>query len=329
MSRPTVLITGAGGFLGGHVARHLAAEGYEVVLWSGSRNADLPAAARVYPVRLPDSSCEAILRREQPASLIHCAGTSRVDRSFTDPAADFRDNLLATECVLAGLAAQSPKTQFVFISSAAVYGNPARLPITEATGVGPISPYGFHKLMCELSCRKYHRLRGISIAILRVFSAYGPGLAKQVLWDIARKSRESGVISLDGTGDERRDFVHVADVAKIVAGVVAGVVACRRGLTPPLAAEDVTVLNVASGRSIAIRELAARFLTVLGRPRGVVFSGRVRSGSPERWEVDIAALERLGLAPRTPLEAGLGEYARWVNEQQEPRDASRFLAAPG
>jgi UDP-glucose 4-epimerase len=328
MSRPTVLITGASGFLGGHVARFLAAAGEKIVCWVSPNDPHRSALpGRTHALRLPDPSCATILRAEQPDCLVHCAGTSRVDRSLTDPAGDFRNNVLATECVLEGVAAASPRTHFVFISSAAVYGDPLTLPISEATSVDPISPYGFHKLMCELACRKYHRLRGIAVTILRVFSAYGPGLAKQVLWDIDKRSRASGVVSLDGTGDERRDFVYVEDVARVVAGVIAE----RRGLTPPLAEEDsgFGVLNVASGRSIAIRDLAARFLTALGRPRGIVFSQRVRAGSPSCWEVDIGALRRLGLEPQTTLETGLRQYARWLNEREDQSDASRFLAAPG
>jgi UDP-glucose 4-epimerase len=325
MSQPTVLITGASGFLGRHLVGYLAADGYQVVSWTTTTTPLDSVAVRNYRLRLPDPSCGTILRRERPACLVHCAGTSRVDRSITDPAADFRDNVLATECLLEGLATASPRTHLVFISSAAVYGNPSSLPITEETPVDPISPYGFHKLMCELACRKYRRLCGTPITILRIFSAYGPGLAKQVLWDIDRKSRESGVISLDGTGNEQRDFVYVDDVARVVAGVIK-----RRGLTPPHAADDdFRVLNVASGQSTPIRELAARFLNILGRPRGLVFTGRVRAGSPDRWEVDVAALRRLGLEPRVPLETGLRQYARWLNEREDPRDASRLLAAPG
>jgi dTDP-glucose 4,6-dehydratase/UDP-glucose 4-epimerase len=267
-----------------------------------------------------------MLLAQRPDFVVHCAGTSSVDRSWADPAADFRNNVLATECVLEGLAEASPRAHFVFISSAAVYGDPAALPITEATPADPISPYGFHKLMCESACRKYHRLWGIGVTILRVFSAYGPGLAKQVLWDINRKSRESGVIALDGTGDERRDFVYVDDVARVVAGVINVGRISNPSHKPQ---SEFQILNIASGESVSIRELAARLLTLVGRPRGVVFSGRVRAGAPRFWEVDVSALKRLGLAPQVPLDAGLRRYARWLNEREDQVDASRLLASPG
>jgi nucleoside-diphosphate-sugar epimerase len=92
---------------------------------------------------------------------------------------------------------------------------------------------------------------------------------------------------------------------------------------------EIQILIVASGESISIRELAARLLTLVGRPRGVVFSGRVRAGAPRFWEVDVSALKRLGLAPQVPLDAGLRRYARWLNEREDQVDASRLLASPG
>jgi nucleoside-diphosphate-sugar epimerase len=198
-----------------------------------------------------------------------------------------------------------------------VYGQPANLPIAEETPLRPISPYGHHKLLCEEICRKYHELGGVSTAVLRIFSAYGPGLAKQVLWDIHQKSQSCGIVRLDGTGEERRDFVYADDVARVVQCLA------RNDLPSWL------MLNVASGRSVCIHELAEMLLARLGRANRVVFSGRPRRGSPQAWEADVTRLRSLALDPFTPLELGLDHYAAWLRETQGGADANRILAVAG
>jgi nucleoside-diphosphate-sugar epimerase len=307
MDASSVLITGAGGFLGSRIAEILRVSGQHVLPFAG---------------RLPSEEFAGLLRKSRPRLLVHCAGTSRVERSFEQTAADFHDNVVVTESVLAALAAASPGTRFVFLSSAAVYGEPLALPITEQTPPRPISPYGHHKLLCEGICRKYHELSGVSVAVLRIFSAYGPGLAKQVLWDIHQKSRQRtsqsrGIVRLDGTGQERRDFVYADDVARLVLRLV------RNDLPNWL------LVNVASGRSISIRELAEMFLAKLGRTGHVIFSGRSRRGAPRTWEADVAQLGSLGLDSLTPLECGLDHYAAWLREIEGGADANRILAVAG
>jgi UDP-glucose 4-epimerase len=302
MDSSSVLITGARGFLGSRIAEFLAAGGQHVLRFAG---------------RLPSEEFAGLLRQWRPRLLVHCAGTSRVDRSFDQPAADFHDNVVVTESVLAALATASPGTRVVFLSSAAVYGEPADLPITEETPLRPISPYGHHKLLCEAICRKYHELSGVSVAVLRVFSAYGPGLAKQVLWDIYQKSQSSGVVRLDGTGAERRDFICADDIARLV----------QRLSRPEI--PSWLILNVASGRSIEISELAAMFLRTMCRGNRIVFSGRSRRGAPRTWEVDVARLRTFGLESLVPLELGLDHYVAWLRQAEGGADANRILAVAG
>lgn len=315
---PVILITGAGGFLGGQLAGQLDVLGYRVI--SCARRAPAPtqpAGARCYVTSFPDSSFERILQRESPDWLIHCAGPARVDRSFIDPEGDYFANVVVTQSVLDALAAQSPRTKVIFLSSGAVYGQPQELPITERTPARPISPYGHHKLACEALCHSHHRRTGATVAILRVFSAYGIGLRKQVLWDICEKARSSTVLTLDGTGRERRDFIHVDDLTRIVVFLMA-----RHG--PAL-----DVLNVASGRSVSIAEIAHLIVRTLGTDYRVQFSGRSRPGVPPCWEVDVQSLAGLGMRQFVPFEIGLPDFVKWAVATQGGLDADRILAAAG
>ena len=144
-SSPTVLVTGAAGFLGRYIIRHFAAEGWSVVGIDNSppENAPLANLAAYYQLKLPDPSLTQILQEHKPQVCIHCAGRASVGLSLSDPAADFYANTVLTFELLNALRLQAPECRFIFLSSAAVYGNPEFLPVSEAQHCAPLSPYGF------------------------------------------------------------------------------------------------------------------------------------------------------------------------------------------
>jgi UDP-glucose 4-epimerase len=187
----------------------------------------------------------------------------------------------------------------VLVSSAAVYGQPGRLPIAETDEPKPISPYGAHRLEVE----RLAMSSGAPTVVARVFSAYGEGLRRQVLWDIALKARAGGPVELWGTGDESRDFVHATDVGRAIAAL------CADGSFTN------DVVNIGSGAETTIRELAQLLLHALGSDTEVVFQGVEREGDPLRWRADVTRLHSLGWNPSIPFDAGVASYARWVREQ--------------
>ena len=132
---------------------------------------------------------------------------------MSDPGDDFRINTSMTFETLEAVRTQVPDCHFLLASSAAVYGEPPSLPVTEDAPLRPLSPYGFHKMQAEAMCREYAALHGLTTTALRIFSAYGPGLRRQVLWDICHKALTSPPVRLHGTGSESRDFVFVDDIA--------------------------------------------------------------------------------------------------------------------
>ena len=84
-----------------------------------------------------------------------------------------------------------------------------------------MSPYGLHKHMAEELCEYYNRIHGYRIRSIRIFSAYGNGLRKQLLWDIYQKYQNTGRIELFGTGEETRDFIHVSDIVRAIELILA------------------------------------------------------------------------------------------------------------
>ena len=281
------LVTGASGFLGGHICKGLRADGWTVV-----------AAGRP-ELEIPSPAFERRLQETSPSLVVHCAGPASVAASVEDPVADFLGSAGVLVALLERLAGIRRKPRLLLLSSAAVYGDPIRLPVREGDETRPISPYGFHRLACELLLGEFERVYGVPSAALRVFSAYGEGLRRQILWDICEKAIGDGEVVLSGTGDESRDFVHASDVAQAVA------VAARH------ARFETEILNVASGVETTIADLAELLVSELGSNVPVRFLGDARPGDPSNWRADISAARTLGFRPAVTIAEGTRRYAAW------------------
>ena len=297
----TVVVTGAAGFLGRHIAREFVQAGCKVVGVdvAAAENSGLGPNVEYARHTLPSPACGELIQRTQPAALIHCAGRASVANSMSDPGADFRDGTVLTFEMLDMLRATAPQCRFVLLSSAAVYGNPATLPVTEDHTCAPLSPYGYHKRQSELLCEEFARLFAVPTTVVRIFSAYGPGLRRQVVWDICRQALTEPELRLRGTGRESRDFIHAADVARALRQIVE---------RAPCTGE---IYNLASGIETPIAELAERVLRALGRAIPVRFDGAQTPGDPLHWCADISRLRALGWESRVTLEKGLESIAAW------------------
>lgn len=281
------LVTGAAGFLGGHVSDALGEAGHEVV---GVVRGDLT------PDRL-----KSLIAATRPDVVVHCAGPASVGNSLTEPLEDFRGSAGLLAELLERLRQADLRPRFLLLSSAAVYGSPERLPVDEHAAVAPISPYGFHRAASELVLAGHHRSFGLPAASLRIFSAYGEGLRRQLLWDVCAKGLGEGQICLAGTGEETRDFVHARDVAQAVLKVTTG------------GAFDGEAYNVGTGSETTVRAVAHLLAGELGIDRALVsFDGKQRAGDPAHWRADVGRLMNLGYSPLIDIEDGAPKYARWV-----------------
>src|SRR5687767_14322440 len=251
MSSRTVLITGVAGFLGRHAAREFLRAGWQVAGIDDIAPERAPAGVEFHRLRLPSSALDALLTSLVPSACIHAAGRASVATSLLDPASDFRDGVLITFDLLDALRRCAPNCRVALLSSAAVYGDPASLPVRETDAIAPLSPYGYHKRQCELLIEEFASLYALPSFAVRIFSAYGPGLRRQVIWDICERVLTTGRLVLHGTGAESRDFVHAADIARGLLHLVQA--APARG----------EVYNLASGTETAIREVAGLLLAHL------------------------------------------------------------------
>lgn len=252
----TILITGAGGFIGSHTTDTLLAAGKRVIgidNFSTGNRKNLTDAEKSNAFTLIEGDItgpgviQSAVAEHQPDSIIHLAALVSVPAGEEDPGKNFRLNVIATQMV-AEAARQNGVKRTVFASSAAVYGNSTALPLDENGATIPISQYGAAKLMSEQLLRAYATSYGISSICFRFFNVYGPRQDP--------KSPYSGVVSIFaekyisgagamifGDGEQSRDFIFVKDLAKALAGAA----------TTPSQPDG--IYNLCTGRSSTLLDL--------------------------------------------------------------------------
>lgn len=233
---------------------------------------------------------------------INCSGSSSVQRSFVDHVADYISNVDVVIHLLEAIRCFSPECKFINISSAAVYGNPEKLPVKETDTLNPISPYGFHKMIAENVLQEYSKVFGMKTVSLRIFSAYGPGQKKLFLWDLYQKMRLSENVQLFGSGEESRDYIFIDDIAEMVKKVVEN------------SKFEGEQINCASGVESRIKDVAELFAHIFNWNGRINFSNERISGYPDNWKADISLALSMGFVPRNSIEKGIKEYVKWLKE---------------
>jgi UDP-glucose 4-epimerase len=300
-----VFISGVGGFIGRHLARFFTGRGCLVYGLDTitEEQAPLTDLKAYHHLQLPSAELTSVLTTTQPEVFVHCAGRASVPLSMSDPRSDYLSGPVLTWEVLDALRRSAPECKFIFLSSAAVYGCPLRLPVKETDPVNPISPYGAHKLQAELVCREFASLFGIPSASARIFSAYGPGLRRQVVWDLCHQAITRHKIEAQGTGGESRDFMHVKDICEAVALLAE---------KAPLQGE---VYNFGSSEETKISDLSTCIVESLGKECTIHFSGQVPQGTPLNWQADISELTALGFKPQIGIAEGVRSYMDWCKAE--------------
>jgi len=295
----SVLITGATGFIGRYIANLFTEAGWTVVGIGTQPVHNVPNLSQYISLILPNNQLEEIIKSVKPTVCIHCAGKAAVNLSVLEPNADFNASVDVTFQLLNSLRLHAPECKFVYLSSAAVYGNPEILPVSETQSLNPISPYGFHKLICEQLCHEFHKVYGLQTAIARIFSGYGSGLKRQVVWDICYKALTLPELKLHGTGLESRDFIHGQDIAKAIY-----LISNNNSLQS-------NIFNLASGNETTIRELSELILWHLNSSIKIEFDGVIPIGNPLNWRADISLINSIGFVPNVSLDDGISSYTQW------------------
>jgi GDP-4-dehydro-6-deoxy-D-mannose reductase len=288
------LITGAGGFVGPYLTAHLESEGDEVI------GVDLD---------MPITDADAVRERfskELPDVVYHLAAASHVGDSWNAPVNVVRVNTEGSLNVLLA-AVEAGVERVVLIGSAEEYGHvtPDRIPITEATPLLPVSPYGASKAAAEMLGSYIMRGRDLPVVMVRPFNHIGPGqpdrlVAASLAKQVAENERSGSTEILAGDLSPRRDLSDVRDVVR----------AYRLLATRGVPGE---AYNVCSGRAVAIRELADILIGLSGTDMKVVLDPeRLRPVDVPVLQGDNAKLTRdTGWVPEISLEQTLSDVLDW------------------
>jgi UDP-glucose 4-epimerase len=291
-----VLVTGGAGYIGSHMVRVLVARGHAVTvaddLSTGHRHAVAKEAAFVQANVADTARIADVLRANAIDAVLHFAGVIRVEESVSNPAKYWKGNVAASLGLLDALR-DAGVTRFVFSSTAAVYGDPVRVPLDEEHPTRPVNPYGESKLAVERVLASYGQAYGLRWAALRYFNAAGAafGLGEHhepethlvpIVLDVALGRREQ--VALYGTdwptpdGTCVRDYIHVLDLAE---AHLAALEHLARG-------GESGAFNLGTGRGHSVREVVETARAVTGHAIPAAAAPR-RAGDPPAL---VAAVER-------------------------------------
>lgn len=229
--KDSVMVTGAAGFIGGQTMLALHGTGKKII---GVDTRPLPSHLKSIPdicvqEDFSNQHCLDLVNQYQPQAIIHCAGTSLVGPSVTNPELYFRNNFVKTKTLVDFLIKNRIKSRLIFSSSASVYGDPPTVPCSEDSATEPVSPYGQSKLMIELLLKSYANAYGLDWVAFRYFNACGADplarhgqepRASHIIARVLECTKNDQTFTLFGNsypttdGTCVRDYVHVADIAR-------------------------------------------------------------------------------------------------------------------
>ncbi len=321
MDDGTILITGAAGFIGSHLAESLVADGRRVVGLDNfdpfydrrlkqhnlTRLNDTPQFTLVEGDIRDQDGLATLFTDHQVREVIHLAALAGVRPSIAEPYR-YQDVNVAGTSALLECARDHGVENFVFASSSSVYGNNDKVPFAEVDRVDhPISPYAATKKAGELICHTYHHLYQLPITCLRFFTVYGPRQRPDLA--IAKFTRlidRGEAIPFFGDGTSRRDYTYIDDI-------VTGVRAALAKRAP------YAIYNLGESETTTLVELVAAIESALGKS-AVLDRQPSQPGDVSVTYADIAlARAEIGYAPTTPIRDGIPRYVAWYLSEGKER----------
>ncbi len=304
----TVLVTGGAGYIGSHMVLELLDAGERVVVLDNLSTGFSWAVAKGVPLALGDTGDQALvarlIREHEIDAIIHFAASIVVPDSVRDPLGYYRNNTVNSRALIE-CAVNNGVRHFIFSSTAAVYGNPASIPVTEDAPTQPISPYGSSKLMSEIMLRDAAKAHGLGYVILRYFNVAGADprgrtgqssegathlikVAVEAALGLRPKLDVFGIDYPTPDGTCIRDYIHVTDLARAHSDALRHLRAHDESLT----------LNCGYGHGFSVLEVVDTVKRVSGVDFPVAIAPR-RAGDPAQIVADSARVRQaLGWEPR-------------------------------
>jgi UDP-glucose 4-epimerase len=308
------LVTGGAGFIGSHLVDALIADGHTVRVLDDMSTGKYENLAKTVDLLIADVADEASVRHALDGvdGCFHLAAIASVERGHREWSRAHNVNLGGTIHIFEGARRVQAHTgkplPVVYASSAAVYGDPTEVPISECAPTNPVNAYGVDKLGCDLHAAVGSRVHGLGIVGLRFFNVYGPRQDPRspysgVISVFCERISKGLAVDVHGDGKQVRDFVFVGDTVEALR------LAMRSAVDHTSA-----VFNVCSGVATSIKELASAISRIKRGPFSPNYVStrlgdiRVSVGNP------ALAHAQLGFRTRISLEEGLAQTVEWLDK---------------
>lgn len=296
-----IFITGGAGFIGSAISKSFLDDGNEVTIFdnfSNSSEKKISSTLKIPSVIKGDISDFKSLKKalDNFDAVIHLAAQINVEESIQFPEKTFQVNVKGTENLLQ-VCTQNKINNLIFASSAAVYGNPEKSPLTENSPISPISPYGESKTQMEQIIKKYSRDFSLNCISLRIFNVYGIGQTDSyagVITKFLNRIQKNQPLEIFGDGSNSRDFIALEDVVQAFVKALDNIKG-KKG----------NYYNIGTGKSTTIQELAEIMLSICNKNLEIKFKAAKENDIAQSVaSIDLAQRE-LGFNPKISLLDGL------------------------
>jgi UDP-glucuronate 4-epimerase len=314
-----ILVTGAAGFIGSHLAAKLLEMGEQVTGLDNfddfydpalkKKNVAVLSGIKGFRFEAGDIRDEAALKKLFEANrfdcVVHLAARPGVQPSLRNPAVYADVNVKGTVNILQQMVETGVK-KLVFASSSSVYGDSPVLPFhEEKSAPSPVSPYGATKLAGEILIQTYQKIYGFDAVMLRFFTVYGPRQRPDMaISKFFRQILAGEPIALYGDGSSKRDYTHIQDTLK---GILSSLKKCC----------GIKTYNLGRSETVSLKHLV-ELIERAAKKKAVIEYKPERLGDPLITHADVTRAEtELDYRPTIRIEDGIADYAVWIKKQRE------------
>ena len=331
MADGPILVTGAAGFIGFHVARRLLSEGRDVVgvdnmnayydpALKEARRSELAKSGRINFVTLDladRAATAALFKQYRFPYVVHLAAQAGVRHSLTDPFAYIDANLTGFTTILEGCRHNGCR-HLLYASSSSVYGSNTTMPFSVHDNVDhPLSLYGASKKANELMAHAYAHLFGLPATGLRFFTVYGPwGRPDMAMWIFAKAILAGKPIKLFNNGNMRRDFTYVDDVVESVVRLIDRPAAADRKFSsaspdPGSSSAPWRVYNIGNNKSVELLEVVRLLEETIGKKAKRELLPMQPGDVPATYADVDDLMREVNFRPATPIAEGIARFIGW------------------
>lgn len=292
---------GAGGFIGSHLSKEFLERGASVHAFGRSLDKLDIKHENFTKYKSHDINEDDFDRLESPDFIYFLIGSASVARSIQAPLIDFNQSIPPLLLVLEKIRTQWKSTKLIFVSSAAVYGQSANDKTSIGSVLRPLSPYGLNKKISEEYIQYYCEHYSIEAKIIRPFSVYGPGLKKQLIWDVLNKI-ENDEHHFFGSGDELRDWIYIKDFINLLCNYANAFDSMNN------------IANIGSGHAVSVKEVIGILYKLTNTSVSPSFVDGGKEGDPKHLVSDISEQYETTGFLQTTLEDGLENTVNWFNK---------------